>query len=180
MIQPATRPPAPGLFLLLVLTSLGGCSTPAEEPPETDGAMTGMTMMAHGDHAPRYGGYVFMHGDLHFEVVLTAGGEHRVYFSDAMRSELPAAVAEDVRLTVRRVTEEGEELEPLSPRIDEFGEAWIASGRPIRSEDTVAIVYFRFEGSPYEIEVPFIMEAPTVDPHTGLPLAAPETAPPPE
>ena len=142
--------------------------------------MAGMgMMMAHGDHAPRYGGYVFMHGDLHFEVVLSAEGEHRIYFSDAMRSELPAAVAEDVRVTIRRMGEAGEELEPLRPRIDEFGEAWIASGRPIVSDESVAIVYFRFEGAPYEIEVPFIMEAPTVDPHTGMPLTPPE-APTPE
>ena len=164
---------------LLVLTgfALVACGAPEEEP--MSGGMEGMgMMMAHGDHSPRYGGYVFMHGDLHFEVVLTAEGEHRIYFSDAMRSELPAAVAEDVRISIRRVGEAGEELEPLRPRIDEFGEAWIASSRPIDSEDSVAIVYFRFEGSPYEIEVPFIMEPPTVDPHTGLPIPAPEAPEP--
>ena len=166
-------------FLVLAVFTLAACGAPEEESPADE--MTGMPgmgmMMAHGDHSPRYGGYVFMHGDLHFEVVLTAEGEHRIYFSDAMRSELPAAVAEDVRVTIRRVGEAGEELEPLQPRIDEFGEAWIASGDPIETEDTVAIVYFRFEGSPYEIEVPFIMEPPTVDPHTGMPI---ESAPSPE
>ena len=163
---------------LMPLLALGilSCGAPEEEPEA--GGMEGMDgmagmMMAHGDHTARYGGYVFMHGDLHFEVVLTAEGEHRIYFSDAMRGELPAAVAEELRLTIRRVTEAGEELEPLRPRIDEFGEAWIAGGRPIASEETVAIVYFRFEGAPYEIEVPFIMEAPTVDPHTGLPVEPP-------
>lgn len=168
-------------FLVLIGVAFGSCGVPAEEPAsgEMDG-MAGMgMMMAHGDHAPRYGGYVFMHGDLHFEVVLTAEGEHRIYFSDAMRSELPAAVAEDVRISIRRTGEEGDELEPLRPRIDEFGEAWIASSRPIESDDSVAIVYFRFEGSPYEIEVPFIMDPPTVDPHTGLPLP-PADAPEPE
>ena len=170
----------PSHLLVFATFVLVGCGAPEAEPPseEMDG-MDGMagTMMAHGDHSARYGGYVFMHGDLHFEVVLTAGGEHRLYFSDATRSELPAAVAEDVRMTIRRVGDAGEELEPLQPRIDEFGEAWTASGRPIDTEDTVAIVYFRFEGAPYEIEVPFIMEPPTVDPHTGLPI---ETALPPE
>lgn len=161
---------------LVALLALVACGAPEEEP--RSGGMEGMAgmggmMMAHGDHSPRYGGYVFMHGDLHFEVVLSAEGEHRIYFSDAMRSELPAAVAEDVRVTIRRVGEAGEELEPLRPRIDEFGEAWIASGDPIDTDDSVAIVYFRFEGSPYEIEVPFIMEPPTVDPHTGLPIPTP-------
>ena len=173
-----------GLPALAGLTLAAACSSPGEEAEDAAGldAMGGpggMAMMAHGDHSPRYGGYVFMHGDLHFEVVLGADGEHRVYFSDAMRSELPAAVAEDVRITIRRTGDGGEQLEPLSPQIDEFGEAWIASGRPIGSDDTVAIVYFRFEGSPYEIEVPFIMAPPTVDPHTGLPIE-PAEAPPPQ
>ena len=105
---------------------------------------------------------------------------HRLYFSDAMRGELPAAVVEEVRITIRRTSEDGtEELEPLSPRIDEFGEAWIAAGRPIEGDDTVGIVYFRFEGAPYEIESPFIMETPMVDPHTGLPIE-PAPTPPPE
>lgn len=171
-------------FVFPAILVLAACGAPDGEPDAAGGmggiggtAMDGMTgsMMAHGDHSPRYGGHVFMHGDLHFEVVLGAAGEHRIYFSDAMRSELPAAVAEDVRLTVRRSGETGDELEPLRTRIDEFGEAWTASGRPIESEDAVAIVYFRFEGSPYEIEVPFLMAPPTVDPHTGLPI---ETPPP--
>ncbi len=172
----------PVRLLVLAILVVSGCGAPAEEPAADgmdDMAAMGGMMMAHGDHSPRYGGYVFMHGDLHFEVVLTAEGEHRLYFSDATRSELPAAVAEDVRISIRRVGDAGEELEPLRPRIDEFGEAWIAGGRPIDTEDTVAIVYFRFEGAPYEIEVPFIMEPPTVDPHTGMPLPTPE-APKPE
>ena len=141
-----------------------------------------MALMAHGDHSPRYGGYVFMHGDLHFEVVLGADGEHAIYFSDATRSELPAAVAEGVRITVRRgpAGAEGEEdLEPLRTRIDDYGEAWVASGRPVEAgEEAAAIVWFSFEGAPYEIEVPFIMEPPAVDPHTGLPLPAAGDPPP--
>ena len=171
----------PAHLVVPAVLALAACGAPEEEPP-SDGmeGMAGMSgmMMAHGDHSPRYGGYVFMHGDLHFEVVLNAEGEHRIYFSDAMRSELPAAVAEELRVTIRRVTEAGEALEPLRPRIDEFGEAWIASGDPIDTEDTVAIVYFRFEGAPYEIEVPYIMEPPTVDPHTGMPIEGSEAPEP--
>ncbi len=162
---------------LLLGAFAAGCGGSPEAPPEEEAAAAGgMAMMAHGDHSPRYGGYVFMHGDLHFEVVLGADGEHALYFSDAMRSELPAAVAEGVRITVRRGPpgEEGEEdLEPLRPRIDDYGEAWIASGRPVEAgEEAAAIVWFSFEGAPYEIEVPFVMAPPTVDPHTGLPLPA--------
>lgn len=175
------RSVSPVLRSALLVGLFTACGGPPETPPEEPAAAPGM-MMAHGDHAPRYGGYVFMHGDLHFEVVLTPEGEHRIYFSDAMRSELPAAVASEVRITVRRGPEgeQGEsDLEALRPRIDDFGEAWIATGRPVSAgEDAAAIVWFSYEGSPYEIEVPFIMDPPTVDPHTGLPLPAPEESPP--
>lgn len=150
-----------------------GCGGSGSEDTDSarDGGMAGMagmSGMAHGDHQPRYGGYVFMHGDLHFEVVLTPEGEHRLYFSDAVRSELPAAVADDVRITLRRGEGGDAVLEPLRPEIDEFGEAWIARSEPVVEEDdAVAILYFRFEGAPYEIEVPFVMEPPdpAVDPH---------------
>ncbi len=164
---------SPAVFVRLALLSLlAACAAPEEEPEDI--AVDPMGMMAHGDHAPRYGGYVFMHGDLHFEVALDFGGEHRIYFSDAMRSELPAAVAEEVRITVRRP---GEDPEPLRPEIDDFGEAWIAAGRPVEAEGAVADVYFRFEGAPYEIEVPFVMEEPMVDPHTGMEMAPPPREP---
>ena len=67
---------------------------PAEPAPATDHA-TG----AHGDHTPHHGGTVYMNGDLHFEVVLHRDGNHRLYFSDAARAELPAATASEVTLT---------------------------------------------------------------------------------
>ncbi len=153
------------LPLAFLLAACGAPEEPAPEVPADD-----MSMMAHGDHSPKYGGYVFMHGDLHFEVVLDFGGEHRIYFSDAMRGELPAAVAEEVRVTVRRPDADPE---PLRPVIDEFGEAWIATGRPVEGEGAVADVYFRFEGDPYEIEVPFVMDEPMVDPHTGMEMPTP-------
>lgn len=130
--------------------------------------MDALPGMAHGDHDPRYGGYVFMHGDLHFEVVLGRDGEHRLYFSDAVRSELPAAVVEEVRFSLRRGEGDDAVLEPLRPEIDEFGESWIARSEPVpEEEEAAAILYFRFEGAPYEIEVPFVMEPPdlAVDPH---------------
>ena len=41
--------------------------------------------------------------DLHYEVVLDPSGRsHRVYFTDAVREELPASVASDVALTIKR------------------------------------------------------------------------------
>lgn len=160
-----------GFGPLAAVLLLGCDSAPSEDGGESVPAIDatpGMAAMAHGDHDPRYGGYVFMHGDLHFEVVLGREGEHRLYFSDAMRGELPAAVVEEVRLSLRRGEGDDAVLEPLRTEIDEFGEAWIARSDPVpEEEEAAAILYFRFEGAPYEIEVPFVMEPPdpAVDPH---------------
>lgn len=175
--RPANRRRARSAFAVAVAAAalwFAGCGGGDPDSSMDSGmdGMAGMGGMAHGDHQPRYGGYVFMHGDLHFEVVLTPEGEHRLYFSDAVRSELPAAVADDVRITLRRGEGDDAVLEPLRPEIDEFGEAWIARSEPVVEEDeAVAILYFRFEGAPYEIEVPFVMEPPdpAVDPHRPAP-----------
>ena len=44
-----------------------------------------------------------MKGDLHYEVVLDPTGRaHHIYFSDALREDLPASIASDVVLTIRR------------------------------------------------------------------------------
>ena len=49
--------------------------------------------MPHGDHSPHHGGTVYMYGEVHYEVILNGDGHHRVYFSDAVREDLPASVA---------------------------------------------------------------------------------------
>ena len=110
-----------------------------------------------------------MHGDLHFETVLDPGGAHRVYFSDATRVELPAAVATDVTITVLRPSEEPE---PLELSIDGYGESWEAAGRPVTDLESRALVRFVFEDAPYEIELPFLAEPPdpsAPDPHHTMP-----------
>ena len=153
-------------FATLLLCS--GCAEEAPPPP-VDGAphlQGSMAPMAHGDHNPKHDGTVWMNGDLHFEVVLNESGEHHVYFSDAYRVELPAAVATDVTISILRT--EGDP-EPLKLVIDAFGESWIATGRAVEDSDARAVVRFVHEGEPYEIDVPFGAEpldlnAP--DPHT--------------
>src|SRR2546422_1239941 len=72
----------------------------------------------HADHTPRHGGVVMMYGDLHYEVVLNPQGEHRVYFSDAQRAELPASVTPEVTIAV---THEEGESELLQAEIDPSG-----------------------------------------------------------
>jgi hypothetical protein len=95
--------------------------------------------MPHGDHNPHYGGVVYMHGEMHFEVVLDRGGRHRVYFSDAVRADLPASVASSVTLTITRP---GWSPEAITAAIDEQGEGWRADGAPVGPGDATARVAF--------------------------------------
>lgn len=136
----------------------------ANEPPPPGSPTPGA--QAHGDHSPHHGGVVLMHGDLHFEVVLDPKGRHRIYLTDAVRNELPASAASEVTVTVLRPG--GEAKENLALEIDEYGESWIASGKPVDQEDSRALVALVHEGARYEIELPFLPEAfdpEAVDPH---------------
>jgi len=111
--------------------------------------------VAHGDHNPHHGGIVMMKGDdLHYEVVLDpAGRDHRVYFTDAIRDDLPASVASDVVLTVRRP---GAPDERIAMQIDEAGESWIASGRAIGAPASTTVrLAFTIKNEPYWIDLPF-------------------------
>lgn len=95
-----------------------------------------------------------MNGDLHFEVVFDQRGRHRVFFSDAVRAELPAATVSDVTLTVS-----GKSMPPetLPASIDDNGESWIVKGSPLKGADVMARVSFVVGGGePYWIDVPFV------------------------
>ncbi len=107
-----------------------------------------------------------MHGDLHFEVLLDPKGSHRVYLTDAVRNELPASAASEVTVTVLRPG--AEEAEILVLEIDEYGESWIARGKPVVEEESRAVVALVHEGERYEIELPFLAEPldpGATDPH---------------
>jgi len=109
----------------------------------------------HGDHNPHHGGIVMMKGDdLHYEVVLDpAGGAHHLYFTDALREDLPASVASDVVLTIHRPKAADERI-PL--RIDEAGESWIGSGRAVADPAATTVrVAFSIRQEAYWIDLPF-------------------------
>lgn len=111
--------------------------------------------MPHGDHNPRHGGVVFMKGsDLHYEVVLDRSGRsYAVYFSDAVREELPASIASEVTVTIQRPHEADERI---VMHIDEAGESWTGAGRAVASpKDTTVRVGFTIQREPYWIDVPF-------------------------
>jgi hypothetical protein len=108
----------------------------------------------HGDHNPHHGGIVMMKGnDLHYEVVLDpAGRDHRVYFTDAVREDLPATVASEVVLTIKRPSAADERI-PL--RIDDAGESWVGHGQPVASRASTSVrVAFSIRGEAYWIDLP--------------------------
>jgi hypothetical protein len=110
--------------------------------------------VAHGNHDPKYGGVVLMNGDLHFEVVLRRDGRHQVYFSDAIREELPASIASSVDVTVIRA---GMAPETVPLHIDESGESWTGRGRPVDDPaQTTARIAYTAQATPYWIDVPFM------------------------
>ena len=110
-------------------------------------------MGPHGDHTPHHGGMVLMNGDVHYEIVLAPNGRHQIWFSDAMRNELPASVASGVTLEVMRP---GAASETVQLTIDETGEAWVANARPLEGDGIVVKVRYALQGEPYEIELPFV------------------------
>jgi hypothetical protein len=144
------------LFLMLSVACGGhstsdpvATSTTADAP--RDAQHQGVTG-PHGDHTPHHGGMVLMNGDVHYEVVLSPDGRHQVWFSDAMRNELPASIASGVRLEIARPDEP---MESLALKIDEAGEAWVAQARPLAGEGIMVKVRYALQGEPFEIEVPF-------------------------
>jgi len=92
--------------------------------------------------------------DLHYEVVFDpTGRSHQLYFTDGMREDLPASIASEVTLTIRRP---GEPDERIPMRIDEAGESWIGAGRAVKvPADATARVAFTIQHEPYWIDVPF-------------------------
>jgi len=143
--------------------ALAACSQPA--PPQatdardaapTDPEHAGITE-PHGDHTPHHGGLVLMNGDVHYEVVLDPAGRHAVWFSDAVRTELPASIASNVRLVVTRP---GAPPEPIALEIDESGESWIARGQPLAGDSVMATLTYDIRGVPHEVEIPFVPARP--------------------
>jgi hypothetical protein len=131
--------------------------TPPADPAIVQAAPAPSTSAAvpHGDHNPHHGGVVMMKGDdLHYEVVLDpAGHVHRVYFTDALREDLPASVASDVVLTIHRQAAPDERI---AMQIDEAGENWVGSGRSVAAAATTTVrLAFTIRHEPYWIDLPF-------------------------
>ncbi len=107
----------------------------------------------HGDHSPHHGGIVMMNGEMHYEVVFDKAGKHRVWFSDAVREDLPASVAGSVVMIVTRPMGAAE---TLALAIDDSGESWVAAGAPLDESGTTVTLRYSVRGEPFEIEIPFL------------------------
>jgi len=91
-----------------------------------------------------------MNGEVHYEVVFDQAGKHRLWFSDAVREDLPASIASDV---VMVVTPKMGAAETFALTIDDSGESWVADGHPLAGGDMVKVTY-KLRGEPFEIEIP--------------------------
>ena len=146
-------------ILVVAGVLVAGCSSPdpssdvpvvAQAPKDAQHA--GITE-PHGDHSPHHGGLVLMNGDVHYEVVMDPAGKYEVWFSDAVRTELPASVAEKASV---EVTRPGGAAEILALAIDESGESWIGTGQPVTGEGVMVKVTYALKGEPSEVEIPFV------------------------
>lgn len=144
-----------GFITGVLLVALVACSRPAEQATPgaratpADSQHAGITT-PHGDHSPHHGGIVLMNGEMHYEVVFDRAGKHQVWFSDAVREDLPASVASNV---VMVITPRMGAVETFALKIDDSGESWVADGHPLASGDLVKLTY-SLRGVPLEIEIP--------------------------
>ena len=140
--------------ILAALIISAACSSKPAAPAQAvlkpkDAQHAGITT-PHGDHSPHHGGLVMMNGEIHYEVVFDQKGRHRVWFSDAVREDLPASIASNVVMTI---TPKMGAVETLALKIDDSGESWVADGNPLASGDIVKLTY-SIRGEPLEIEIP--------------------------
>ena len=128
-------------------------AAPARQVPAPKDAQHAGITEPHGDHSPHHGGVVLMNGDVHYEVVIDPAGSYEVWFSDAVRIDLPASVAANVRV---EVTRPAKPVETLALAIDEAGESWVGSGRPVTGDGVMVKVTYDLHGTPHEVEIPFV------------------------
>jgi len=94
-----------------------------------------------------------MNGEMHYEVVFDLAGKHRIWFSNAVREDLPASVGSKVMMIVTR---KGAPDETLALAIDDSGDSWVAAGQPLAGDDVMVKVTYVARGEPFEVEIPFV------------------------
>jgi hypothetical protein len=131
-----------GAALLALLVMMAGAVRAQMEP---HGGPT------HGDHNPHHGGFVSMYLDLHIEVVALERGGIQVYYTDAMRAELPASVVSEVEVQIER---KRVKPETVTMRISSGGDFWEGDSKVLSDPEAIIRVAFLFQGKPVILEVP--------------------------
>ena len=78
------------------------------------------------------------------------------WFSNAVRDDLPASIARDVRMIITRPNAPPEALDLA---IDDAGESWVAWGKAADGENIVVKVSYAVRGEPHEVGMPFLVPA---------------------
>lgn len=125
---------------------------------------------AHGDHEPHHGGFVVMYQELHFEVVMPAEGGVHLYYTDAARTELPAAVVSDVAVEIER---KGAKTETVPMAISAGGDFWVGKTQPSTVPAVIRIA-FMLNGKAALFNV---SSANLPKPAKATPKAAPKSVP---
>lgn len=117
----------------------------------------------HGNHDAKHDGFVMMYLEMHFELVVPEQGGIQLYYSDALRNDLPAAVVADVSVEIER---SGNNIEPVAMMISASGDHWMGESTPVTSIDDIVRVAFLFQGEPFVLDIPAMvlprfMDAPT-------------------
>ncbi len=106
---------------------------------------------AHLDHAPRHGGLVLMNEDTHFEVLVDANWIGRVYFTDAVREELPPTYASLVSLTIAGDSRR----QAIALTLDKARNFWVGNLEPVEDPNAIVRVFYETRGArPYWIDLP--------------------------
>ena len=105
----------------------------------------------HGSHDASFGGLVMMYIDLHFEVVLPEEGGVQLYYSDATRAPLPAAVVSDVLVEILR---KDAPAETVVMSASDAGDYWLGNSMPVTSPETIVRISFVFQDEPVVFELP--------------------------
>lgn len=137
----ATPMPMPMLLAMALGLALGLGSLPAAAQHAS---------ASHGDHNAHHGGAVDMWGILHYEVVLPPAGGVAVYFSDEMRSDLPASAVTRLRAEIVRPNQS---IESVAMAINATGDRWQGRSRPVINPKSVIRLAFVHRGEQAMVEI---------------------------
>ena len=107
--------------------------------------------VVHGDHDAHHGGFVMMYRDLHCEVVIKAGGDVQLYYTDAARADLPASVVSQVAVEIERPAGKSESV---TMRLSAGGDYWEGKAKAAITPTSMLHVAFVFQAEPVVVNLP--------------------------